>query len=316
VTAGSESRRAIFASIGANALISITKFVVGGIARSTAMLAEAVHSLLNCFDGALLLLGQHRAKRPPDEAHPFGYGRELYFWSLIVAVVFFALGSGFMMYEGIRHVLHPQPLGDPKWSYIVLLASAAFDGASFVIGYRVFRKHARGRGNWRTIHESKNPAVFSLVLEDSADLVGLTFAFLGVFLSHALRKPSLDGVASIAISIVIGAVAIVLLVETHGLLIGEGAEPEITAAICDEALEESGVRAVTRTTTMHVGPEEIVVVLGLEFDTGLRAPDIAHRMSHIESRIRHRHPGVRRVYLEPSLSGRVDSPDGNGRRRS
>ena len=153
------------------------------------------------------------------------------------------------------------------------------------------------------------------MLEDSADLLGLTFAFLGVYLSHTLRKPFFNGVASIAVSIVIGAVAIVLLVETHGLLIGEGAEPELTAAICDEALEESGVHAVTSTTTVHVGPEEIVVVLGLEFDSGLRAPDIAHRMSHIESRIRHRHPGVRRVYLEPLLSGGIDSHDGNGHRR-
>src|SRR5690349_11568777 len=183
------------------------------------MLAEGVHSLANCFDGSLLLLGEYRSRRPPDEVHPFGYGRELYFWSFVVAVVFFALGAGLTLYEGIEHVMHPPTLGPARWSYVVLAAAALFDGASFLIGFKQFRKHARGRGYWRTIRESKNPTLISVVLEDTADMLGLVCAFLGVFLSHRLNMPALDGVASILIGIILAGLAYVLLVETHGLLI-------------------------------------------------------------------------------------------------
>src|SRR5690349_1460454 len=165
------------------------------------MLAEGVHSLANCFDGSLLLLGEYRSRRPPDEEHPFGYGRELYFWSFVVAVVFFALGAGLTLYEGVRHVIHPPELGPATWSYVVLGGSALFDGASFVIGFKQFRRDAKGRGYWRTVRESKNPTLISVVLEDTADLLGLACAFVGVFLSHKLHMPALDGFASIAIGL-------------------------------------------------------------------------------------------------------------------
>jgi cation diffusion facilitator family transporter len=294
-----ESRLAIIASIVANVAIAITKLVVAWIAHSTAMLAEGVHSLSNCFDGGLLLLGQHRARKPPDEAHPFGHGREVYFWSLIVAIVFFALGAGVAIYEGVRHVLNPDPLGDPKWSYIVLGASAVFDGGSFVIGFRQFRREARGRSSWMLVRRSKNPALFSVVLEDTADLIGLALAFLGIFLGHALRMPRLDGAASIAIGLVIGAIALVLLVETHGLLIGEPARADLMAAVRERAAREPGVARVAGSSSLHIGPNEIVVVLDLVFVPGAGAADVMRGAAAIREDLRREHPDVSRVLFEP-----------------
>jgi cation diffusion facilitator family transporter len=271
------------------------------------MLAEGVHSLVNCFDGGLLLLGQRRSRRPPDDAHPFGYGRELYFWSLIVAIVFFALGAGVTIYEGVRHVVQPAPLGDPTWSYVVIAFSAVFDGASFVIGIRQFRRHMRAPGYWRAVHRSKDPSLFSVVLEDVADLIGLALAFLGVFLSHRLGMPALDGVASIAIGVVLGAIATILLVETHGLLVGEAANPELIDAIHRTVLEEEGVRAASRPASLHVGPQNIVVALYVEFEHALTAEQVAESAAALDERLRARHPAIQRVFVQPTPSVAADA---------
>ena len=294
-----ESRTAIYASIGANVAIAITKFIVGAMAHSTAMLAEGVHSLVNCFDGGLLLLGQRRSRRPANDAHPFGYGREVYFWSLIVAILFFALGSGVTIYEGVRHVIEPGPLGDPTWSYVVIVFSALFDGGSFVVGLRQFRRHMRAPGYWRAVRRSKDPSLFSVVLEDAADLVGLTIAFVGVFLSHQLKMPVLDGIASIAIGVVLGAIATILLVETHGLLVGEAASPELIDAIQRTVLEEEGVRAASRPASLHVGPRDIVVALQVEFEHTLTAEQVADSAAALDERLRARYPAIQRVFVQP-----------------
>jgi cation diffusion facilitator family transporter len=292
-----QTRGAVIASIAANVAIAAVKFVVAAITRSTAMLAEAVHSLANCFDGSLLLFGEHRARRAADAVHPFGYGRELYFWSFVVAVVFFTLGAGFTVYEGVRHVLHPEPLGDPTWSYVVLGAAALFDGASFVVGFRAFRRHTRGRGFWRTVRESKNPSLFSVVLEDTADLLGLTLAFAGVYLSHALNEPALDGVASIAIGGVLGALAVVLLVETHGLLIGEAARPELIAAVRALVGSDDLVARAEPPLTVHTGPDEVVLVVRVVLRPELRAGEAATRIGVLERRLRTEHPELRRIFV-------------------
>jgi cation diffusion facilitator family transporter len=295
-----ESRTAIYASIAANVAIAITKFIVGAMAHSTAMLAEGVHSLVNCFDGGLLLLGQHRSRRPANDAHPFGYGREVYFWSLIVAILFFALGSGVTIYEGVRHVIEPGPLGDPTWSYVVIAMSALFDGASFVVGLRQFRRHMRAPGYWRAVRRSKDPSLFSVVLEDVADLTGLALAFLGVFLSHQLRMPILDGVASIAIGLVLGAIATILLIETHGLLVGEAASPELVDAVQRAALEGDGVVAAARPASLHVGPQDIVIALQVEFEPGLSAEQVAESAAALDERLRARYPAIQRVVVQPT----------------
>jgi cation diffusion facilitator family transporter len=294
-----ESRTAIYASIIANIAIALTKLTVGAIARSTAMLAEGVHSLVNCFDGGLLLLGQRRARRAADDAHPFGYGREVYFWSLMVAILFFALGAGFTIYEGIRHVLRPEALGDPTWSYVVLAASAVFDGASFVVGFRQFRRNMRAPGYWRAVRRSKDPTLFSVVLEDVADLSGLAIAFAGVFASHHFEMPVLDGVASIAIGLVLGAVATILLVETHGLLVGESASPDLVDRIRREVLEHDDVRAAARPTSLHVGPQQIVVALEVEFESRLTAREVAESAAALDEELRARNPAISRVFVQP-----------------
>ena len=277
--------------------IAITKLVVAGVTNSTAMLAEGVHSLANCFDGTLLLLGEHRSRRAADEAHPFGYGRELYFWSFVVAVVFFALGAGLTLYEGIRHVIRPPTLGPARWSYVVLGASFLFDGASFIVGFRQFRRDAKGRSYWRTVRESKNPTLISVVLEDTADMLGLACAFLGIFLSHKLNMPQLDGVASIGIGMLLAALAIVLLVETHGLLIGEAARPELVREVCETAERIPGVRRAHRTLTIHTSPDEVVLVLQLDLEPNLSVEEATRLTRGLERQLNSEHPELERIFF-------------------
>lgn len=298
-----ESRAAVIASIAANVAIAITKLVVGTIANSSAMRAEGVHSLVNCFDGGLLLFGEHRAKRAPSATHPFGHGRELYFWALIVALLFFAMGAGVAIYEGIEHLLHPEPVGDPKWSFIVLGASALFDGASFVVGYKQFRRHARGRSNWATLHQSKNPVLFSVVLEDVADLSGLVIAFFGVLLGAVFGVRWADGVASILIGCVIASVAAILLVETHGLLLGEAARSQLIDQCLALVRAAPGVREVVYAGSVHIGPNEIVMTLNVEYQPDLPAREVAARTAELTERIGREHPDVLRVYLQPTSMG-------------
>jgi cation diffusion facilitator family transporter len=270
------------------------------IASSSAMLAEGVHSLVNSFDGGLLLFGEHRARRPPSATHPFGHGRELYFWALIVALLFFAMGAGVAIYQGIHHLVHPAPIGDPKWSFIVLGASAVFDGASFVIGYKQFRRHARGRSNWTTVHQSKNPVLFSVVLEDVADLSGLLIAFLGVLLGATFGVRWADGVASILIGCVIATVAAILLIETHGLLLGEAARSQLVDACMALVRAAPGVRDVAYAGSVHIGPDEIVMTLNVEYHPDLPAREVAARTTELTDRIRREHPDVLRVFLQPT----------------
>lgn len=303
----SDSRTVVIASIAANVAIAITKFLVSILSGSAAVFAEAVHSLVNCFDGTLLLLGGWRASRPPDELHPFGHGRELYFWNLIVALIFFALGSGFTIYEGIRRTLAPEPLGDPMWSYVVLGASALFDGTSFIIGFRRFRRTTRGRSYWATIRQSKDPSLFSVVLEDTADLLGLSFAALGVYLSHALRRPEIDGIASIAIGALLGVVATILLIETHGLLIGESAAPELIDAVRNAVSSDDAVARVEQMLTVQLGPMDVVVALRLVLRAGIDAGQIAATTSRVESCIKRNHPDVKRVFVELGAPGDAEN---------
>ena len=298
----SDSRTAVIASIAANVAITITKFLVAIVSGSAAMFAEAVHSLVNCFDGSLLLFGAWRAQRPPDPSHPFGHGRELYFWNLIVAIIFFALGSGFTIYEGIRRTIAAEPLGDPTWSYVVLAVAAMFDGTSFVIGFRRFRGRARGRGYWTTIRQSKDPALFSVVLEDTADLIGLSVAAIGIYCSHALRLPWIDGIASIAIGVVLGAMATVLLIETHGLLIGEAATPELTQSVSALARNDDAVERVEQMLTVQLGPTDVVVALRLVLHADLPPEEIIATPARIEERIKRDHVDVKRVFVELASS--------------
>jgi cation diffusion facilitator family transporter len=289
---------AIYASIAANVIIAATKFTAGGLTHSSGMISEAIHSLVDSFDGTLLLLGRHRASRPADAQHPFGHSMELYFWSLIVAVLFFVVGGGLSVYHGVSRILFPEPLQDPKWSYVVLAIAALFDGTSFVIGFRRFRLRARSFGYIRYIHVSKDPSLFTVVLEDTADGIGLLAAFLGIYFGHRLKEPRLDGLASVVIGLVLGAVATVLLYETHGLLIGERASKAIGDSV-RELLEIPGtVLRTDNLVTMQLGPRDVLLALDVWFDPRLSAAEVADAIAVFEKQIREAHPEVRRSYLQ------------------
>lgn len=294
----SDSRTAIYVGIAATLLIATTKFLAAAVTGSSAMVAEGVHSMVDSADGLLLLLGQHRAQRPADEHHPLGHGKELYFWALIVSVLFFALGGGMSFYEGVQHIMHPEAISDPTWNYVVLAASAVFTLGSFVAAFRPFRRRAGDLGYWQAFRRSKDPTLFTLVLEDLADLAGLLLAFIGVYLSHRLAKPWLDGAASIGIGLVMAGVAALLARESKGLLIGEAARPEQLALIRRAAVDDPAVVAVRRPVTMHLGAHSILVAMDVEFEPKLSAGEIASAVDRLEALIRHSLPDVRHIYIE------------------
>jgi len=249
-------------------------------------------------DGALLLLGRHRSRRPPDERHPFGHGKELYFWSLIVALLFFSVGGGMSVYEGILHILHPEPIRDPTWSYVVLGFAALFDGTSFVIAFRQMRRLYPGRRLTEIVRQGKDPSDFTVVLEDSADLAGILIAFLGVFLGHRLRNPYIDGAASIGVGLVLAGVAVVLARQSRDLLIGERASDAVIQAVREAASGDGAVCRVHRPLSMQLGPGDVLLAVDVEFTTKLSGPELASAIARLETRVRELRPEVRHVYIE------------------
>jgi cation diffusion facilitator family transporter len=294
-----ESRTAVYGAIAANVAIAVTKFIIAGVTGSSAMLSEGVHSLVDTGNGILLLVGMRRSERPPSPEHPFGHGKELYFWSLIVGVLIFGLGGGISFYEGVLHVRDPKPLEDAHWNYIVLAFAAVFEGASFAVAFRQFTRERGDTPFWKALHTSKDPTVYTVLAEDAAALLGLILAALGVFFSHKLDMPRLDGAASMAIGVLLAVVAVLLIRESRGLLVGEGVQRETAEAIRALALQEAAVRESGRVLSMYVGAEDVLVTLDLVFDPELPAGEVAASIRRIEQAVRERFPKVRRIYLEP-----------------
>ena len=292
------SKKAVVAAIVGNLAIAATKFVAAAFTGSSAMISEGIHSVVDTGNGVLLLYGMRRGARPADTNHPFGHGKELYFWSFVVAIIVFAGGGGMSIYEGILHMRNPSPLENPLINYVVLGLAAVFESISFTVAWREFRQTRVGRGVWTTVHASKDPSLFTVVFEDSAALAGLAVAFLGVFLSHALAAPVLDGAASVAIGMILCSVAVVLARESRGLLVGESADPAVVTDIGALALADPGVVEVLRVLTMHMGPSEVLLNLKVAFAPGLTAPQVAAAVNRVEAEIRDRHPEVRLVYVE------------------
>jgi cation diffusion facilitator family transporter len=294
-----ESRTAIYGAIAANVAITVTKFVVAGITGSSAMLSEGIHSLVDSGNGLLLLVGVHRSQQPASPSHPFGHGKELYFWSLIVGVLIFGLGGGISLYEGILHIRNPNPLQDPHWNYIVLGCAAVFEGASFAIAWRAFARERGSTPFWKALRTSKDPATYTVMAEDAAALLGLAFAAIGVFFSHRLQMPRVDGAASVAIGLLLAGVAVLLIHESRGLLVGEGVQPETAQAIRSIAASEPGVRAVGRVLSMYVGAQDVLVTFAVDFAPDMPASEVAAAIRRIESAVRERFPKVRRIFIEP-----------------
>ena len=300
-----DSKLPIYASIAANIAIAILKFIAAAVSGSSAMVAEGVHSLVDSTDGGLLLVGHWRSRRPADESHPFGYAHELYFWSLLVAVLFFVLGGGISVYHGILAIAHPEPLEDPTWNYVVLAGATLFDGTSFVIAYRAFRRTAKGRGFWAHLRGSKDPSQFAVVLEDGADLTGIALAFVGVFLGHRLGMPRLDGAASVGIGLVLMFVAVVLIRQTKALLLGESASPAVLARIHAIINTDDEVKTADRLLTMHLGPHDILLTTSVQLTDELSEPEVAHAIMRLENRIRDAVPDVKHVCIDARRAGRA-----------
>ena len=302
--AASGSHLTVYGAIAANIAIAITKFIAAGFTGSAAMLAEGIHSVVDTLDGALLLLGMRRARRGPTADHPFGHGKELFFWSLIVAVLIFGMGGGVSIFSGVYFLIHPRALGSPGWNYAVLAASALFDGASFAISLRQFLKEKSERPFWNALHASKNPAVYTVIAEDGAALGGVAAAALGVFLSHWLDDPAYDAAASIVIGCILCTVAVVLVHEARGLLVGEGVRPETAEDIRRIALSEAGVTGAARPLSMYMGPEEVLLALRVDFAPSGSAGQLDKAVAAIKHRIRAKYPRMKRIYVEARTAGR------------
>jgi cation diffusion facilitator family transporter len=278
--------------------IAVTKFVVAGITGSSAMLSEGIHSAVDTLNGVLLLVGLKLSQRPATPEHPFGHGKELYFWSLIVAVLIFGVGGGLSFYEGVQHVRHPEPMRDPMWNYVVLGVAAVFEGSSFAVALRQFLKQAGNTPFWKALHRSKDPTTYTVLAEDAAALIGLVVAALGIALSQRFDKPELDGAASLIIGLLLAGVAIALIWESRSLLIGEGIRPETARAIRSIALQQPKVRDVGRVLSMYIGPDDVLVTMDLDFDEGTAAADAGAAIAAIERQVRERYPMIKRLFIE------------------
>jgi cation diffusion facilitator family transporter len=291
--------RVIYAALIGNFLIAITKFVAATITGSSSMLSEGVHSLVDTGNEVLLLYGLRRAKLKPDHAHPFGHGREVYFWSFIVALLVFAVGAGVSLYEGIIHLIDPHPVESLTMNYVVLAVSAVFEGIAWFIALRHFREQKGDLGYLQAVRRSKDPTTFTVLFEDTAALTGLAIAFVAITAAYHLDMPELDGVGSIGIGIVLAITAVLLARESKGLLIGEAALPDVQARVLALASGDEAVHRVNGLVTTHIGPEDIVAALPIEFEDRLRVPELEKCVERLEDAIRAEVPEIRSVFIKP-----------------
>ncbi|NML18879.1 cation diffusion facilitator family transporter [Azohydromonas caseinilytica] len=302
-----ESRAAIYGAIAANVAIATTKFIVAGITGSSAMLSEGIHSAVDTGNGVLLLVGTKLSERPPSAEHPFGHGKELYFWSLIVAVLIFGIGGGVSFYEGIVHIRHPEPMTEVGWNLIVLGAAVLFEGISFLIALRQFRRENTGRPFWQALRTSKDPTTYTVMAEDAAALLGLVVAFAGIGASQVLHEPVWDGAASLVIGLILAGVAVLLVREARGLLIGEGIRASTARDIRALALAQPGVRTAGRPLSMYIGRDEALLTLELGFAPGLPVEAVAASIEALAREVRARYPTLKRISIQPAVAA---GPDG------
>lgn len=290
--ASGESRKVILVALFANLAIAIVKGIAAAVTRSGAMLAETIHSVADSGNQALLLLGLKRASRPPDASHPFGYGAERYFWAFVVALVLFSLGSLFSLYEGIHKLQHPEPIRSPAWAYSVLVIALVLDGNAWRVAAQAVRRARGDRPFWKYFYESKAPSLPLIYLEDAGAVLGIVIALLGVAAAHLLEWPLADGLATVGIGLLLGAIALVLFRRCHRLLIGESATAEDQAAIREAAAGVAGVAAVRDLRSLHVGPETLLVELEVEMEGG---PETVRA---VEAAVRARVPHARYISVE------------------
>jgi cation diffusion facilitator family transporter len=298
----SASKKVIYAALAGNLLIAATKFVAAFFTGSSAMLSEGVHSLVDTGNGGLLLYGLRRAARPADRTHPFGHGRELYFWSFVVALLVFALGAGVSFYEGVIHILDPEPARNVMVNYVVLGLSILFEGGSWFVALKEFRRSKGRMGYYEAVRKSKDPSVFTVLFEDSAALLGLLIALAAISAAHFLDMPELDGWGSIGISLVLGTTAILLARECKGLLMGEAASPEIQERLLRLAQSDKAVFQANGVWTVHLGPNQILAGLSVEFEDDLAAPEIEACVERLEKELRAEVPELVGLFVKPQTT--------------
>jgi len=299
-----ESKTAIYAAILGNFAIAVTKFSAAAFTGSSAMLTEGIHSLVDTGNGGLLLVGIGKSKKPADAAHPFGYGKELYFWTLIVAMLIFGVGGGVSIYEGILHLLHPNPLEDPFWNYVVLGIAIVFEAIVFMIAFKQFQALKGEESTWQAIRRSKDPTTFTVLFEDAAAMLGLIAATVGIFLGHQFNNPYFDGAASIVIGLILATVAFFIGYESKGLLVGEGADAATLQSIKKLAESDPTVTNVERPLTMYFGPHTVLLTMDVEFRDNLSGAERDAAVQRLEKVIREKHHDINHIFIEAkSLSG-------------
>jgi cation diffusion facilitator family transporter len=294
----SSSKKVIIAALTGNFLIALTKFFAFFVTKSSAMLSEGVHSVVDTGNQILLLYGMHRAKKPADEQFPFGHGKEVYFWGFIVAIMIFTVGAGVSIYKGIHHLLHPTTIQNPTLNYIVLACAMLFEGAAWYFALTEFTKTKGKWGYLEAVHRGKDPSMFVVLFEDSAAMLGIVVAFVGILLSQITGNPYYDGVASIIIGLILAGTAAWLAYEIKGLLIGESARPEIVKGVKEIAKSYAKIKHVNEILTLHMGPDFILLNLSVDFADSLLAGDLEDTISRLDRQIKQAYPKIKRIFVE------------------
>jgi cation diffusion facilitator family transporter len=297
------SKKVIYAALAGNFAVAVAKFGAAAWTGSSAMLSEGVHSLVDTGNEVLLLYGLRRSAQPADPSHPLGYGRELYFWTFIVALLVFAVGAGVSFYEGVVHILNPEPVTDVMVSYVVIGLSFLFEGGSWWVALKEFHAAKGTLGYLEAVRRSKDPTTFMVLFEDSAALIGLLVALVGTTAAKVLELPELDGAASIGIALVLATTATILARETKGLLIGEAANPQLQASILHIAKEDPAVEQANGVLTVHLGPDQVVANLSVEFADALTASEIEMSVERMEERAKRAHPEITALFVKPQTAG-------------
>ncbi|WP_260255239.1 cation diffusion facilitator family transporter [Epilithonimonas hominis] len=289
----------MYSALAANLLIALTKFIAGGFTNSASMISEGIHSTVDTLNQLLLLYGLKRSKKAPDESHPFGYGKELYFWSFVVSILIFALGGALSIYQGVKHMIHPEMMKDPYWNYIVLILSLIFEGTSLVIAIKAFNKTRQRLKWWDAIIKSKDPSSFLVVFEDGAAVAGLLVVMLLMGMSHSLQIPELDGLASVIVGLILVFVSFILARESRSLLMGEGIAPETKAKIARLTESDSAVVRTKIILSTYQSPEEVILMLIIDFEEHLDTEEITDAIQRIRATIKQEFKLVRFVMIQP-----------------
>ena len=296
---GGGARKVIYAAIVANLGIAVAKFVVAAITGSAAMLAEGIHSAVDTGNEFLLLIGERNSAKPADKRHPFGYGKALYFWALLVALSVFSLGGGLSIYHGISALRHPEPLQDPLWNYVVLAVSACFEGYSWNVSRRELNKRRKpGASLWQTVHASKDASVFTVFIEDTAALLGLAIAAAGITLGYLFDSPYFDPAASVLIGLLLAGAAFALARETGALLVGEGIGTEATRRVCEILRADPSIQSVGKLLSMQLGPDDVLLTAAVQFRRGMRIDEVEAAIERLERAVAAAYPAIQHIYFE------------------